>query len=347
MTKIRIRSPQENAEVSLLRPDWEKRVRDLAECNDAGGAFQGDAPEPFSPDPCLCCWEGGTPPYTLTFSSGEDGSIGVSALVPYAFVWNLMTDRVYTLRIADAAGETAETVFRTAAGPRLIRFPVRPGGPNNFRDLGSWSGPQENRICQGRVYRGSACREGSFPEENRRLLTDFLRIRTELDLRYTEQIEAEKIVSSPLGPDVHWIHLPVNAYHAFEPEQCALFRQVIQVFADAENYPVFFHCSQGCDRTGEIAILLKALCGEDPETIFLDYELSSLYGFPRPRQIGYLTEWLGGIAAFSGADLPLEEQVRRYLLAVGVSAAEIEAVRRNLRSAPGVRQLERSEDSGE
>ena len=48
-------------------------------------------------------------------------------------------------------------------------------------------------------------------------------------------------------------------------------RQVFEVLADEENYPVLVHCTQGKDRTGLVAILLLMLLNVNKSVIEQDY----------------------------------------------------------------------------
>ena len=41
----------------------------------------------------------------------------------------------------------------------------------------------------------------------------------------------------------------------------------MEFFAEEENYPIYFHCRGGADRTGMIAMLLRAIAGVSDETI--------------------------------------------------------------------------------
>ena len=50
--------------------------------------------------------------------------------------------------------------------------------------------------------------------------------------------------------------------------------------ANENNYPIYFHCNAGADRTGTLAILIEALLGVSEEDITKDFELTtfSIYG---------------------------------------------------------------------
>ena len=102
-------------------------------------------------------------------------------------------------------------------------------------------------------------------------------IKTQLDLR-TES-EAEKGCS--FGATVNYINIS-GAYYIggktgldFEENKSVIASEV-RVFAEEKNYPVYFHCALGRDRTGTLAMLLEGLCGISESDILLDYELSSL-----------------------------------------------------------------------
>jgi protein tyrosine/serine phosphatase len=47
-------------------------------------------------------------------------------------------------------------------------------------------------------------------------------------------------------------------------------------FANPDNYPIFYHCRGGADRTGSYAFILGALYGMNHEDLILEYELTSL-----------------------------------------------------------------------
>jgi len=220
--------------------------------------------------------------------------------------------------------------FQTSdADPRLIRIPGEKPVPFNVRDVGG-----KHRVCGGRIRQSAVYRGTEFDGEyqltdsGRKVLREELKIRTDLDLRYPEQVAGR--TQSELGSDIRRIHCPVNAYNSFTPEQNVLFRDAIRVFADSDNYPIYFHCAGGTDRTGEIAFLLEALLDAEEEELFLDYELSSLSIFPRSRDIAYFVKWRNRISSFAEPGDSWRVKAEKYMLSIGVTPDEIAAVRSNL-----------------
>lgn len=51
-------------------------------------------------------------------------------------------------------------------------------------------------------------------------------------------------------------------------------RQVFEILANEENYPLLIHCSAGKDRTGLVIALLLLIAGAEEEAIIKDYSLS-------------------------------------------------------------------------
>ena len=71
----------------------------------------------------------------------------------------------------------------------------------------------------------------------------------------------------------------------------------------------------------------NGLLGVPEEKLFDDYELSSLSRFPRHHDIDYFKKWRAKIATYAPAGASVQEQVEKYLLAIGVTADEINSIR--------------------
>ncbi len=336
MEKIRLSltaSPANGSVVSLLRPDWRKTLQEciVGKCLASG---YGDYESEGYPAPLRFAWKLGKPPYSLVLQTNGQQDIVLSTDTTALDVCNLLMGKDYKWMLRDSLGTVHSGTFKTEREPRLIALPDRNSAPVNVRDLGGYTTGSGKAIRQGLVFRGTAFNAipeigiAEMSDANREFLLKELRIKTELDLRYKEQVASQK--ASGISPEIRWLHYPVNAYNPFDDAMNALFRDTIRCFADESNYPIYVHCSGGVDRTGEICFLIEAVLGMDEEEMFTDYELSSLSRFPRSRNIQYLQEWLQRIAAFSPKDaegLSYRAKVENYMLGIGVTREEIEAIR--------------------
>jgi hypothetical protein len=120
-------------------------------------------------------------------------------------------------------------------------------------------------------------------------------------------------------------NIPCYAYtDIFEHPQAI--RDIFQFFADKENYPIYFHCWGGADRTGTIAFLIGALLGEKIEPLLDDYEITSLsiWGI-RSRNMPSFQKFFSMLNGFEGKNL--QEKTANYLYSVGVTQKEIRTIK--------------------
>ena len=320
-------SPVNDSVITVFLTDWREKIPSRQKTTNENGMHEKEIAIVY---PVKFAWERTHGPYKLEISMDENFSFpqSVASAVPEVEVYNLFTNRKYYCRVLDGCNRVAAAgTFSTADTPRWIKLPENTEkSPINFRDLGSWRTVDGRRIRQGMIYRGADL-EAWHPssEANKRCIIEDLGIKSEIDMRYAEMVPDK--VNSRMGPKVKLFFRPINAYNSFTPEQCALFRDTIKVFANADNYPIYFHCSGGADRTGEIAFLLNGLLGVPEEKLFDDYELSSLSCFPRHHDIDYFKKWREQIASYASEGAPIQDQVEKYLLAIGVTADEIHSIR--------------------
>ena len=235
--------------------------------------------------------------------------------------------------------------FRTGVqGSRWMRLEGRVG---NIRDLGGKTGLDGRRFRQGLVYRGQGLNDNSESGELRgrnRLtvedvayLTGTLGIRTDLDLRTDREVGGMNGVS-PMGRAVRYVQESSPAYlDVFTDWGRAAMARNVREFASRANYPIYFHCIGGADRTGALAYVLLGLCGVDHdvavrdwEETFYPWEFAELDPAQEWRQF---VEMDAAIAAYGQPDEPFRIKVERYLAECGVTADEIEAIRKLLLEA--------------
>ena len=148
------------------------------------------------------------------------------------------------------------------------------------------------------------------------------------------------MTQSPLGPGVAFIHRSAPAYkEIFTPEGMKTMAENFRVFCDERNYPIFFHCIGGADRTGSLAYVLNGVLGVERADLERDWESTFYPDIPnvvtndtgKPFING--TYWRSsqhfddGFAKYAVPGDTLRDRIERYLLACGVTKEEIEKVR--------------------
>jgi len=120
-----------------------------------------------------------------------------------------------------------------------------------------------------------------------------------------------------------------------KPERVAV---VLTAIARVQDGGVIFHCGAGRDRTGLISLLLLALADVTPEAIVADYELTLGRLGPLFAALGLADEFdvrehlkeRGTTVSETITTLLRDLDAAEYLAAAGVSAADIDALRRRL-----------------
>lgn len=210
--------------------------------------------------------------------------------------------------------------FRTLNVPRV----------SNTRDLGGYSAAGGKTVRQGMIYRGANV-DGANAD-TRRVMLDELGIRTDLDLRAPGEGKAGG-TSSPLGKEVNYVNISAPLYLGIKDEekQPALAEE-IRLFADEANYPVYFHCAIGRDRTGTLAMLLLGLLGVPEDMIRRDYEMSflSYSGSADKTPVktmldGNFEPTLAYIKTLAGKTF--SDKTVSFLKSIGITQEEIDSIR--------------------
>lgn len=205
---------------------------------------------------------------SLMYSSEEDAY--------YVDVMNLMSGETYIWSVDGSE----ERTFSTACGDmRNVSIPHLA----NVRDIGGRVNADGVRVKQGLIYRGVSLNNfgdistDKIRAEVARDVKAQLGIKCDLDLR---DEAVGKLTQSPLGPDVRFELIPFGAYGAtLNDNGRAVLRQVLEVMEHEENYPIYFHCHAGADRTGTVGAYLDAILGMKDEDIILNYNVTTLAYF--------------------------------------------------------------------
>lgn len=214
--------------------------------------------------------------------------------------------------------------FYTADLPRTIYI----DGVSNTRDAGGCKTEDgKYRVKQGMLYRGGLLED--ITEEGKEQFLYTYGIKTDLDLRGNNG-------SSPVSADVNYIGVsgPWYTYEdgVFAEKYKEALKTEIRTYANADNYPIYVHCSLGRDRTGTIMFLINALCGVGQADLYRDYELSffSVKGCADDSRPTYLVD--KGIGSLHNSisrysDGTLAENTEKFMLDLGITSEEIASIR--------------------
>lgn len=278
-----------------------------------------------SPAPVTLRWESDRDEATVEISATEDfGEFsGYSVRGSSLQVYNLRKNTVYFWRVDKSR---AESFVTDGVMPRWIRI----NGIGNVRDIGGRKNADGTVIKQGLIYRGfrldDAVNAGGIEQLRE------LGIRTELDLRD----EAAGVYNKSLiGDDVNYIQLFCSGYRDFVRDNVGdgKCRKLIETLADEENYPIYFHCHGGADRTGTLAFLLDAILGLDDETMLREYELTMMASpekkLSRSRK-GKFKPFIKYLRQSGGRKSSLRDCTMKFLADAGVTEETIRRIRDNL-----------------
>ena len=148
------------------------------------------------------------------------------------------------------------------------------GNMPNVRDMGGRTTYAGGKIKQGMIYRGAGNKFDNSSQINqdcKDTLSKQLKIKTEIN------------VANSTGNNVNLTGTSVvNAYMAYGStpysnlaRNSVRIRQVMDVLADESNYPVFYHCRIGTDRTGITGMMIGGLLGIPFNEVFQDYCFSN------------------------------------------------------------------------
>ena len=251
-------------------------------------------------------------------------------------IQNLMVDTDYYWAIR-VNGETSDVgTFHTAKTVRTLWIE----GVSNTRDIGGWlTEDGEYRVKYNVAFRGA--KFDDVTEAGKQAILD-LGIKTDVDLRgHNEGVD------EPLAD--------IGVTHMFgDPAGCAMYNgtdstsierletdhvkgtvNAIRAYANPDNYPAYFHCSYGRDRTGNVAMFLLGLLGVSREDILKDYELTflSAWGGSSNTAVGHtglLTRTMNWLVDNYSTDGTLKDACEGYLLATGLTEEEIASIRANM-----------------
>ncbi len=300
----------------------------------------GSRPDQYARDEVVLRWmpAAGAVEYTVLLADNPalTGAKTYTVSEPTLSVQNLMVNTDYYWAV-EVGGERSDTgTFHTADTVRTLWIE----GVSNTRDIGGWkTADGTQRVKYGIAYRGA--KFDDFTEAGKQAIID-LGIKTDVDLRGNNEGVNEPL--KKLG--VTWY---LAGYYG-----CAMYNgtdstsierigsnhvngtiNALRAYANPANYPAYFHCSYGRDRTGTLGLLLLGLLGVSKVDVQKDYEMTFLSewgggGLSAEGHVSLLNRTISWIQTNYAQGGTLQESIEAYVLAAGLSAGEIAAIRANM-----------------
>ena len=292
------------------------------------------------PDPIKISWETTLPTtgYTVHFSEYDD--MRDPLIYPIdgsgkAEVYNLKVGTNYYCEIYTPLGfaytaADKKTVTTANTPPRNMYV----DGVTNVRDLGGWSIGNGKRVKQGLIYRCGRLNENhketpvaKITDKGIETMRTQMKVKSEMDLRKTENNEIGGLTGSLLGADVNYFACPMGWENNMLLTNIDMVKHIFSdILSKEENYPLIFHCSIGTDRTGMIAFLINGLLGVDINDLYRDYLFSNFGDIGGDRDfMGITFNYVATIQNTKGGNL--SEKIQNYLLSIGVTQGEIDSIR--------------------
>lgn len=160
----------------------------------------------------------------------------------------------------------------------VVSTPVRyitAGNVINMRDLGGQVNANGDKVKYELIYRGAALDEHtSHLDDAARYVFEYLGMNSEIELR--GGMDHDYTPWDENNPNVHYVQgAAYQEILTMGSNQIAQYKAMFEALADESNYPFYFHCSAGADRTGTLAFLLYGLLGVSYDDIRPEYELTT------------------------------------------------------------------------
>lgn len=169
-------------------------------------------------------------------------------------------------------------------------------GTQNVRDLGGWSGLDGKKVKYGKLFRGAAFSDSSYPglmlTGKGRLALAELKIQAELNLgavdsrtEIAQNCSYKKVGYTNYATAITDSNARINFKTILEYIVSCLNGTLAESGLSTVERNVYFHCQGGCDRTGTLSFILLGLLGVSESDLAKEYELSSFsdVGYGRLR----------------------------------------------------------------
>ena len=274
------------------------------------------------------------------------------------YVYNLVPGTYY-YRIKDNNSSGRSQIQSFSFTNRLRTIETK-GELSNMRDIGGYRTNDNKQIKYGLIYRNAHMGDaGKYIDY---LFKDLLKIKTELDVRFPKGDDSPTRYSSSEHPvdGVSFYNYGLTdayPYMISDNNTIASIKSIFTLLTNGSSLPLSFHCTNGADRTGLLALLIEGALNVCDEDIYRDYELTSFcakssYWQPRCdivsegsaykfREDGYRSDtWRNGSfekviidmkKTYSNSTASIAETVYNFLTKkCGVTPTQIQTLRQTL-----------------
>lgn len=317
--------------VSITLPEFEEPV---LLCSEA-------ALKLYNHELTMADMKGVTPYVPMQFKYSLSGSDGLLYISEYAdmsnpreyvlvedkkevTIDNLKTGTVYYYTVY--AGEEVHTgSFETAEGTRYIYIP----GVYNTRDIGGYTTLDGKVVKQGMIIRGTEIDglvEANYflKQEDRESVQKQFGFVYEMDLREYYTYSDDYVSRLGEGVEHNFYTSPMYG-NIFSEINADKVKTIFSDLADPRNYPMYLHCTYGCDRTGTIVYLLQGILNMPEEDMMREYQMSAFFS-TQYTQTSRMEVVIEGLEKYEGDTV--QEKIESFLIEdIGVTKKEIESIR--------------------
>ena len=239
----------------------------------------------------------------------------------------------YKLIATFTDGSTDETPIRRFEVDSTYPRNLTIAGMTNCRDIGGRTLEDGGKIKQGLIFRMSGKgQNGSINDATKEEMLNHLKLKNEINLAGDSNSYNLKLDGTTLFEGSRMDTSSTGGYSHISRNTEAV-KNFFNFVANEDNYPLYYHCKIGTDRTGLCTILLQGLLGVSYEDIYQDYLFSNFGKISEQRTIGdgnshdikkYMDDFLG----YSGEKF--QNKVYNILLGIGVAKETLDKVISNL-----------------
>ncbi len=226
-------------------------------------------------------WEdNGSNEYSVYFSENEDFQDSIvykSEITEFRNVGVFIPNKTYYWKVVGDSGvESKIDKFHVADLPMRV---LTVEGAANIRDVGGWNTLDGKKVAYGKLYRGGMLNGHNggpkLTDDGIYTMSQRLGIKLELDLRSASDSSGQN--SNYFNKNAPYEMIPLGQYDPILSSSSAksALKQIFELLADENNYPIYYHCNAGADRTGTLTFLINGLLGVSYEDLTRDFETTS------------------------------------------------------------------------